>query len=145
MEARAIMGVEAEPAPDTRHEIARRIRELRRARGLTLKHVSDAAGISLGHLSEVERGQSSVSGEKLARLAEALGESADYLLAGRTTHSAIPEPLALAAEELHLTFAQTRRLFDGKNSLVARRASSPEPDWGKEKWISFYRKVKDIL
>jgi len=139
------MGIEAQPALEDRIEIAKRIRHLRQTRGLTLKQVSDVAGISLGHLSEVERGQSSVSGEKLAKLAEALGETADYLLMGRATRGLIPDELALAAEELHLTFAQTRRLLEGKNSLVARRASSPESDWDKQKWISFYQKVKDIL
>lgn len=137
---------EGELAPDDRREIANRIRILRRAQGKTLKWVSDATGISLSHLSEVERGQSSVSGEKLARLAEVLGETTDYLLMGRVvTQSHVPDGLAQAAEELHLSFAQTRRLLEGKNSLVARRASSAEPEWGKEQWVLFYKKVRDFL
>jgi hypothetical protein len=87
-----------------------------------------------------------VSGEKLAKLAEVLGATSDYLLTGRgATEGYIPEGLAQAAEELRLSFAQTRRLLEGKNSLVAKRASSVESEWGKDRWISFYKKVSDIL
>jgi transcriptional regulator with XRE-family HTH domain len=137
---------QADWASDDRREIAQRIRALRRLRGQTLKWVSDATGISLGHLSEVERGQSSVSSEKLARLAEVLGETTDYLLTGRrTSQGNIPDGLAQAAEELQLSFAKTRRLLEGKNSLVARRASSAQTEWDKEEWISFYNKVRDFL
>lgn len=136
----------AELASDEKHEIAKRLRGLRQNQGQTLKWVSEATGISLSHLSEVERGQSSVSGEKLARLAEALGATSDYLLTGRgATQGHIPDGLALAAEELQLSFAQTRRLLEGKNSLVARRASTVESEWGKEQWILFYKKVQAFL
>lgn len=141
-----------EAGPDDRLAIANRIRELRRAQGRTLQSISEASRISLSHLSQVERAQSSVSGEKLARLAEALSTTADYILTGRgppqgATPDAleIPDALAQAAEELHLSFAETRRLLEGKNSLAARRASSPEPEWDKQKWISFYHKVRDFL
>ncbi len=137
---------QAELAPDERREIAKRIRGLRQTQGQTLKWVSDATGISLSHLSEVERGQSSVSGEKLAKLAEVLGATSDYLLTGRgAAEGHIPEGLAQAAEELHLSFAQTRRLLEGKNSLVAKRASSVEAEWDKNRWVLFYEKVRDIL
>jgi transcriptional regulator with XRE-family HTH domain len=106
--------------------------------------------MSPGYLSEVERGQSAVSGEKLARLAVELGVSADYLLTGRGEQPAgsgvqIPQGLSEAAEVLDLTYAQTVRLLAGKDSLVAKRSTRVEDEWTKEQWLDFYRKVKPYL
>lgn len=106
--------------------------------------------MSQGYLSEVERGLSAVSGEKLARLAEALGASADYLLLGRIEQSSspsiqIPPGLSEAAEALNLSYAQTIRLLAGKGSLVARRSTNVEEEWTKNKWVDFYEKVKLYL
>lgn len=139
----------AESSPE-RDEIARRIRSLRRARGLSLHRLADSAEISPGYLSEVERGRSAVSGEKLARLAENLGVSTDFLLSGRSEPTAdspiqIPPGLSEAAKVLDLTYAQTLRLLAGKESLVARRSRSAESAWSKDEWIEFYRKVKPYL
>ena len=48
------------------------LREQRIAQGRTLREVSLAARVSLGYLSEVERGQKEASSEILASVAEAL-------------------------------------------------------------------------
>lgn len=48
------------------------LRERRLAQGLTLRDVSERARISLGYISEVERGQKEASSELLAALAQAL-------------------------------------------------------------------------
>lgn len=106
--------------------------------------------MSPGYLSEVERGHSAISGEKLARLAQELGSTADYLLSGRTDQpdsSAIhiPSGLSEAAKVLDLTYAQTLRLLAGKQSLVAHRSTKVEQEWTKDNWIDFYRKVKPYL
>src|SRR5258708_38872081 len=86
-----------------REQTARRIRTLRRARGLSIQKLAETVGMSQGYLSEVERGGSAVSGEKLARLAEELGVSVDYLLSGRNETASdsvihIPPGLSEAAE-----------------------------------------------
>lgn len=106
--------------------------------------------MSAGYLSEVERGRSAISGEKLARLAQNLGVSADHLLSGRGEPSSgstiqIPAGLSEAAKILDLTYAQTLRLLSGKESLVARRSNSVENEWAKEDWIEFYKKVQPYL
>jgi len=49
------------------------LRAVRLARGLTLQQVGDRAGIDIGHLSRIERGQARISVEKLARVAAVLG------------------------------------------------------------------------
>jgi transcriptional regulator with XRE-family HTH domain len=138
-----------DPTPE-REEIARRIREIRQERGLKLQQFASLTDISAGYLSEVERGLSEVSGEKLARIAEHLGVSTDYLLSGRreaasTEAVRIPPGLSEAAEVLDLTYANTLRLLAGKESLVARRSSSQTREWTKEEWVDFYKKVKPYL
>ncbi|WP_340538222.1 helix-turn-helix domain-containing protein [Nocardioides sp. GXZ039] len=48
------------------------LRERRMALGLTLREVSAAARVSLGYISEIERGQKEASSELLASLCGAL-------------------------------------------------------------------------
>ena len=48
------------------------LRELRMQRGLTLREVSAGARVSLGYISEIERGQKEASSELLASLCSAL-------------------------------------------------------------------------
>jgi transcriptional regulator with XRE-family HTH domain len=133
-----------------REEIARRIRALRKGRGFSLQQLAELADMSPGYLSEVERGLSEVSGVKLARVAEHLGVSTDYLLSGRADPPSgatiqIPPGLSEAAKVLDLTYAKTLRLLAGKESLVARRSGSSEHEWTKEAWIDFYKKVERYL
>jgi transcriptional regulator with XRE-family HTH domain len=139
----------AEPARE-REQIANRIRTLRRARGLSLEKLASLAEISAGYLSEVERGLSEISGAKLARLAEHLGTTVDYLLTGREDQSpnaavTIPPGLSEAAKKLDLSYAQTLQLLLGKEQLVARRSARGEQEWSADKWIDFYNKVRDYL
>lgn len=54
--------------------VAKRLRELREAAGLTQGELADSAGnLSRAFLSEVERGEKSIGIETLGRLARALG------------------------------------------------------------------------
>jgi transcriptional regulator with XRE-family HTH domain len=48
------------------------LRERRRDQGRTLREVSSSARVSLGYLSEVERGQKEASSELLGSICEAL-------------------------------------------------------------------------
>ena len=61
----------AEPAVDI--EVGGRIRDLRRDRGLSLEAVAARTQLSIGFLSQIERGLSSPSLRVLATLADALG------------------------------------------------------------------------
>ena len=54
-------------------DIGAQIRELRKARGLTLQKVADAAGISVGYLSQIERNQSKLPIGVLQKVSSALG------------------------------------------------------------------------
>ncbi len=55
-----------------RRELGDVLREERQHQGRTLREVSSSAAVSLGYLSEVERGQKEASSEILASVAEAL-------------------------------------------------------------------------
>ncbi|MCL3860177.1 helix-turn-helix domain-containing protein [Actinotalea sp. K2] len=55
-----------------RHEIGDVLRGARQRQGRTLREVSSAARVSLGYLSEVERGQKEASSELLGSICEAL-------------------------------------------------------------------------
>jgi transcriptional regulator with XRE-family HTH domain len=137
-------------AKSEREEIANRIRTLRRARELSIEKLAALADISAGYLSEVERGLSELSGMKLARIAENLGTTVNFLLTGRedpalNTTVTIPAGLSEAAKTLDLSYSQTLRLLKGKESLVARRSNQAQEEWTAEKWIEFYRKVHPYL
>ncbi|MEM8655249.1 MAG: XRE family transcriptional regulator [Pseudomonadota bacterium] len=49
------------------------VRQLRKARQMTLAELADASGVSISHLSAIERGTVSASLKKITRIADALG------------------------------------------------------------------------
>lgn len=61
-------------------EVGRRIRKVRNGRRLTLQQVARVAGLSATHLSEVERGRTSLTIGALIRIAGALGREPAYLV-----------------------------------------------------------------
>ncbi|MGV9714137.1 helix-turn-helix domain-containing protein [Gordonia sp. NPDC003424] len=64
-----------------REALGERLRRVRTQQGRTLREVSTDARVSLGYLSEVERGQKEASSELLASICDALDvEIADLLL-----------------------------------------------------------------
>lgn len=64
------------------------IRERRKAKGLTLAQLSEKAGISVAHLSEVERGVKSLHGHMLEKLANALDAPIDALISAEGSEKA---------------------------------------------------------
>src|SRR5436309_8586356 len=63
-----------------RRVIGDALRARRQAQHRTLREVSTAANVSLGYLSEVERGQKEASSELLAAICDALGARLSELL-----------------------------------------------------------------
>ena len=59
--------------PLLRSELGDVLRGIRQRQGRTLREVSSEAQVSLGYLSEVERGQKEASSELLMSITEALG------------------------------------------------------------------------
>jgi transcriptional regulator with XRE-family HTH domain len=69
------------------------LREHRRDQGRTLREVSSAARVSLGYLSEVERGQKEASSELLGSICEALEVPLSTVLRDVSDHLALVEQL----------------------------------------------------
>ena len=63
-----------------RHLLGDVLRRLRLRQGRTLREVSAAARVSLGYLSEVERGQKEASSELLAAICTALNTPLSHVL-----------------------------------------------------------------
>jgi transcriptional regulator with XRE-family HTH domain len=82
------------------------LRETRLRQKRTLKEVSQAARVSIGYLSEVERGQKEASSELLASICQALGVRLSDVLRRVSDDLAVlephplPVPVPLAAPEL---------------------------------------------
>jgi transcriptional regulator with XRE-family HTH domain len=68
------------------------LREIRLRQQRTLKEVSQGAKVSLGYLSEVERGQKEASSELLASICQALGVRLSDVLRRVSDDLALLEP-----------------------------------------------------
>jgi len=74
-----------------RHLLGDALRRLRLRQGRTLREVSAAARVSLGYLSEVERGQKEASSELLAAICSALGTPLSQVLREVSDNFALAE------------------------------------------------------
>jgi transcriptional regulator with XRE-family HTH domain len=70
------------------------LRERRREQGRTLREVSSAARVSLGYLSEVERGQKEASSELLGSICDALDVPMSELLREVSDNLALAEAVS---------------------------------------------------
>jgi transcriptional regulator with XRE-family HTH domain len=74
-----------------RHEIGDVLRDVRQRQGRTLREVSHNARVSLGYLSEVERGQKEASSELLSSICGALDVPLSLMLREVSDRVAIAE------------------------------------------------------
>ena len=81
----------AEPAMDV--AVGQRIRDLRRARAMSLEAVAARTDLSIGFLSQIERGLSSPSLRVLATLADVLGVGIAGLFGTREDAAAAPDAI----------------------------------------------------
>ncbi len=76
-----------------RRELGDVLRETRQHQGRTLREVSASASVSLGYLSEVERGEKEASSELLGSICGALGMPLSRVLSQVSTRVAETESL----------------------------------------------------
>ena len=132
--------------------VGQRINYVRTEQGYTLEGLAKRAGLSKSFLWEVENDRSGISGSRLLQIADALGASVDFLLKGgpplpngAPLSVEIPTELSEVAEELGLSFRQTRILLDVDRSIVARRGSRAGGRKNKESWRSLYDAVSPFM
>jgi len=134
-----------------RIEVGKRIKRLRQAQDLTGHELAKRSSISAGYLSELERGLSAVSVDKLKQVAQGLGVGVDVLLGEQSPEVQdqsviqIPAALSAAAEKLNLSYRATLALFQGQRSLLARRSKAEHGEWDVDQWLKFHEQVKDYL
>jgi transcriptional regulator with XRE-family HTH domain len=78
-----------------RHEIGDVLRDVRQRQGRTLREVSHSARVSLGYLSEVERGQKEASSELLSSICSALDVPLSLMLREVSDRVAIAEGVTI--------------------------------------------------
>jgi transcriptional regulator with XRE-family HTH domain len=66
------------------------IRHLRKQQGLTLKELSESSGMSVSHLSDLERGRTDSTVRSLLKIAEALGVTPAQIFG--TSEEGLTEP-----------------------------------------------------
>ncbi len=111
-----------------RHLLGDVLRRLRLRQGRTLREVSAAARVSLGYLSEVERGQKEASSELLAAICSALNTPLSHVLGEVSDSFALAE---LQNESAVLTPAGAAPARNGErslNELPAARAFGVRPE-----------------
>lgn len=109
----------AAPGFDAARAVGAQLRTLRKARGLSLVQVAQSTGLSIGYLSQVERGLSSPNLRALTALADAFGVAVAALIGA---HAGVPggpsgAVVARVAEQAGLSLWRTgigkRRLAGG--------------------------------
>src|SRR5712671_3971851 len=93
-----------------RRVIGDALRARRQAQHRTLREVSTAANVSLGYLSEIERGHKEASSELLASICDALGAPLSHMLG-----------------DVSATFALAEQMEGIAVPVGADRAQSPTP------------------
>jgi transcriptional regulator with XRE-family HTH domain len=91
-------------------EIGRRIRAERRKQDLTQEKLAELSDISESFMGHIERGGRTLSVETLAKLANALGLSVEYIIAGEHSYQpdTLPEDIHHALEQMN---SSQRRVF----------------------------------
>jgi len=103
-----------------RRVIGDALRARRQGQHRTLREVSTAANVSLGYLSEIERGQKEASSELLAAICEALGARLSELL------GEVSDTLSLAEDmDGVLVPVEEKRIATDGGVSVSVRQDSP--------------------
>ena len=116
-----------------RRVIGDALRARRQGQHRTLREVSTAANVSLGYLSEIERGQKEASSELLAaicealgaRLSELLGEVSDTLSLAEGMEGVLTPVEKSAPAPVKTADASLRKVATDGNVSVSVRQDSP--------------------
>lgn len=118
--------------PPLVHDLGSYLREQRKAAKLSVRQLSELAGISNPYLSQIERGLKKPSAEILQQIARGLEVSAEslYVRAGileevPTTTGESPDVLAAIAADPRLTDRQRRVLADVYTTFIEPGSHHP--------------------
>ena len=123
-----------------RRVIGDALRSRRQSQHRTLREVSTAANVSLGYLSEIERGQKEASSELLAAICEALGARLSELLGDVSSTMASAEEIegVLADSTLSTT-------VDGEVSVTVRQDTPLKATLRATRTVRAAGRERDVL
>lgn len=104
-------------------EIGKRIRAERRRQDLTQEKLAEMADISESFLGHVERGGRVLSVETLAKLANALGLTVEYILCGEYNYQPDMLPAEIVNALGQMSGSQRRVFLSMMQTLAANAAS----------------------
>jgi transcriptional regulator with XRE-family HTH domain len=115
--------------------LGRKVRELRRSRGMTQKELASAVGVTGAQLHRYETGATRVAASRMIAIAEALGVRPDVLLGSATPEAPAPAPSEASTGDDLLELIQLfSAIGDPKNRnavlAIARMMASPNPTGG---------------
>ena len=111
-----------------RRVIGDALRAQRQAQHRTLREVSTAANVSLGYLSEIERGQKEASSELLSAICDALGIAQSEVLREASDTLALAEQMdrvlipVIDRDRAPATGNELAAIVDGEVSVAVRRS-----------------------
>jgi transcriptional regulator with XRE-family HTH domain len=133
-----------------RRVIGDALRARRQAQRRTLREVSTAANVSLGYLSEIERGQKEASSELLAAICDALGarlsellREVSYTVATSEQVEGVLVPVPTTTEET--TESSVSTMIDGNVSVTVRQETPLKATLRATRNIGVARRDRDVL
>ena len=90
-------------------EMGQRIMVRRKSLRMTQEELADKLGVSAQMISNLELGKKAIRPENLARVCDVLGLSADFVLTGANTKTAVD---AVAEKLVHLTAEELQMVSD---------------------------------
>lgn len=125
------------PTDDNTLQLGQRIRELRKRQGLTLANLAESSGLSIGHISLIERNRTQPSINALLSLSRSLGVTVQWFFHGPETLIAEEKDYVVRHKQRlrldyqhgfvdHLLTPQSQRQLEMIHSLIPPGASSEE-------------------
>ncbi len=111
------MTTDTSPNSETDMPVGEQVRDLRKARGITLQELAGSIGRSVGYVSQIERNLSIISIPVLKEIADALGVTINWFFQGAA--------LAPAEERDYIVRRDHRRRLDFTGSGVVEELMSP--------------------
>ncbi|MFR1436191.1 MAG: helix-turn-helix domain-containing protein [Acutalibacteraceae bacterium] len=98
--------------------IGQRIQRLRRQRGMTQEQLAEKLGVTVGYISQLERGVTKISLDTLGRICAALRGDMAAILSGASPEQASYRQDELMQKYARLTPAQKQLLLDFVDLLL---------------------------
>ena len=130
-------------------EIGANIKQLRTSKGMTLKDLSAATNLSIGYLSQLERGLNSVAVDSLVKIAGSLGVTLQYFISLVDTPQ--DDGLVVKSYEREIFFAEDRNYIqyhltaDRSNKTFLSRYVEILPSAEDDELISYEHEGEEFI